>query len=97
MKQRDFLRKFRDYQKKAEIYYVYHVIQRYTVSAHHYVMYIALFSNTLSVLIIILCISCYSTMHCEYSSLYYAYRIIQRYMVSTLHYIMFITVFSDTL
>ena len=33
-KQHDHLRKFEDYQRKAEMYYVYHVIQRYTVSPH---------------------------------------------------------------
>lgn len=31
-KQQDLLKKFHDYQRKAEVYYVYHVIQRYTVS-----------------------------------------------------------------
>ena len=32
-KEEEMLRKFYDYQRKAELYYVYHSIQRYTVSS----------------------------------------------------------------
>ena len=31
-KETEMLKKFRDFQQKAEMYYVYHAIQRYTVS-----------------------------------------------------------------
>ena len=30
-KEKEMLEKFRDFQQKAEMYYVYHAIQRYTV------------------------------------------------------------------